>query len=46
MYVLTNFETSAMAAVMSTWPTTELRGCRFHLGLWVNLGGEEYNKLD
>ena len=21
-----------MAAVMSTWPTTELRGCRFHLG--------------
>ena len=32
MYVLTDFETSAMAAVMSTWPTTELRGCRFHLG--------------
>ena len=29
---LTDFETSAMAAVMSTWPTTELRGCRFHLG--------------
>ena len=32
MYVLTDFETSAMAAVMSTWPTTELRDCRFHLG--------------
>ena len=21
-----------MAAIMATWPTTELRGCRFHLG--------------
>ena len=31
-YVLTDFETSAMAADMSTWPTTELRGCRSHLG--------------